>query len=50
MDSYGAYAHEIMAAILVIQNNETADVLVYQTNPVRVQLFSYFRKHVLLFQ
>ena len=36
-----AYAHDVMAAILVFQNNETATMLVYQTNPVRVQLFSY---------
>ena len=30
-----------MAAILVLQNNETAAMLVYQTNPVGVQLFCY---------
>ena len=30
-----------MAAILVLQNNETAAMLVYQTNPVGVQPFSY---------
>ena len=30
-----------MTAILVFQNNETAAMLVYKTNPVGVQLFSY---------
>ena len=29
-----------MAAILVFQNNKTAAMLVYQTNPLGVQLFS----------
>jgi len=36
----GAYARDVMAAILVFQNNETAAMLVYQTNPVGVELFS----------
>ena len=35
-----AYAHDVMAAILVFQNNQTAAILVYQTNPVAVQLSS----------
>jgi len=30
-----------MAALLLFQNNETAAMLVYQTNSVGVQLFSY---------
>ena len=30
-----------MAAILLLQNNETAAMLVYQTNPVEVELFPY---------
>ena len=30
-----------MAAILVSQNNDTAAMLVPQTNPVGVELFSY---------
>ena len=30
-----------MAVILVFQNNETAAVLVYQENPLGVELFSY---------
>ena len=30
-----------MAAILVSQNNETAAMLVFQTNPLGVELFSY---------
>ena len=36
-----AFSHDIMAAILVFQNNETAAMLVYQDNPVGVELFSY---------
>jgi len=35
------YAHDVMAAILVFQNNETVAMLVYQTNPGGVQLFSF---------
>ena len=38
---YEAHAHDVLAAILVFQNNETAAMLLYQTNPVGVQLFSY---------
>ena len=30
-----------MAAILVLQNNETAAMLLYQTNAMGIQLFSY---------
>ena len=30
-----------MAAILVFQNNEKAAMLVFQTSPVGVELFSY---------
>ena len=30
-----------MAAIFVSQSNETAAMLVFQTNPVGVELFSY---------
>ena len=35
------FSHDVMAAILVTQNNETAAMLVSQTNPVGVELFSY---------
>jgi len=38
---YGAFSHEVTAAILVFQNNETAAMLVYQTNPLGVELSSY---------
>ena len=34
-------SHDVMAAILVSQNNETAGMLVSQTSPVGVELFSY---------
>ena len=41
IQGYSAYAQVVMAAILVFQKNKTAAMLVYQTNPVEVQLFSY---------
>ena len=34
----GTYAHDVMAAILVFQNNEVAAMLMYQTNPVGVHM------------
>ena len=34
-------SHDVMAAILVPQNNETAAMLMSQTNPLGVELFSY---------
>ena len=38
---YWAYAHDVMADILIFQSNESAAILLYQTNPVGVQLLSY---------
>ena len=38
---YGAFSHEVKAAILASPNNETGAMLVTQTNPVGVELFSY---------
>ena len=38
-----------MAAVLVFQNNAMTAILVYYTNPVEVELFSYV-KSFLLFQ
>ena len=35
------FSHDVMAAILVSQNNETAAMLVSQTRPLGVELFSY---------
>ena len=35
------FSHDVMAAIFVSQNNETAAMLMFQTNPVEVELFSY---------
>ena len=35
------FSHDITAAILVSQNNETVAMLVSQTNPVGVELSSY---------
>ena len=39
--SYGVFSHDVTAAILVSHNNETAAMLVFQTNPLGVALFSY---------
>ena len=45
--SYRVFSHDVTAAILVSQNNETEarvtnmNMLVSQTNPVGVELFSY---------
>ena len=39
--TYSAFSHDVTAAILVFQNNETAAMLESQTNPVRVEHFSY---------
>ena len=36
-----ALLHDVTAAILVFQNNETATMLLFRTNPVGVELFSY---------
>ena len=36
-----AFSHDVKATILVFQNNETAGMLMYQTNPSEVELFSY---------
>ena len=38
---YRVFSHDVMAAILVPQNNETEAMLVSQTGPVRVELFPY---------
>ena len=36
-----AFSYDVMAVILLFQNNKMAAMLVYQSNPVGVQLFSY---------
>ena len=38
-----AYSDDVTAAILVFQNNETKAMLVYQDNPVGIELFSYVK-------
>ena len=35
------FSHDVTSAILVYQNNETAAMLVSQTSPLGVELFSY---------
>ena len=37
------FPHDVTAAILVSQSNETAAMLVFQTSPVEVELFSYVK-------
>ena len=37
---YEVFSHDVTAAILVSQNNETAAMFVSQTSPVGVELFS----------
>jgi len=39
--AYCVFSHDVMAAIFVSQNNETAAMFVSQTGPVGVELFSY---------
>ena len=39
--SYRVFSHDVAAAILLSQNNETAAMLVFQTSPLGVVLFSY---------
>ena len=42
MDLYNrVFSHDVMAAIMVSQNNETVAMLVSQTSPLGVELFSY---------
>ena len=36
-----AFSHDVKAAILVFQNNQTAATLVYPENPLGVELFSH---------
>ena len=38
---YRGFSHDVKAAILMSQNNEMAAMLVSQTSPVGVELFSY---------
>ena len=38
---FNSRAIDVTAAILVFQNNKTAGMLVFQTSPVGVKLFSY---------
>ena len=38
-----AFSHDVTAAILLFQNNEMGAMLVSQTSPVGVELFSYLK-------
>ena len=39
--TYRVFSHDVTVAILVSQNNEAAAMLVSQTSPLGVELFSY---------
>ena len=39
--TYCGFSHEVIVAIFVSQNNETAAMFVSQASPVGVELFSY---------
>ena len=41
--NHRVFSHDVTAAVWVSQNNETAAMLVPQTSPVGVELFSYAR-------
>ena len=36
---YRAFSHDVTAAMLVFQNKEIVAIMVYQTNPPRIELF-----------
>ena len=38
-EQYGVFSHDVKAAILVSQNNETAAILVSQTSPLELNYF-----------
>ena len=40
---FRVFSHDVTVAILVVQNNETAAMLVYQDNPVGIELFCYVK-------
>ena len=46
---HAAFSDDVMAAILVLQNNEMAAMFVYQTNPTGVETL-LLRSHFLMFQ
>ena len=41
MGANRTFSHDVTAAILVLKNNQTAAMLVFQTSPVGADLFSY---------
>ena len=41
LNMYRVFSHDVTEAILVSQNNETTAMLVSQTSPMGVELFSY---------
>ena len=43
LNYYRSFPHDVTAAILMFQSNETEAMLVSQTSPVEVELFSYVK-------
>ena len=37
------HLHDVSVAILVVQNNDTAAILEYRKNPVRIEFFSHVK-------
>ena len=38
---FGAFSHDVTAAMLVFQNKEMGDMRMYQTNPPGTELYFY---------
>ena len=49
---YRAFSHDVTAAKLVFQNKETGAMLVYQDNPmgIELELFSYVKTFFCLYE
>ena len=39
--SYRAFSHDVTAAMLVYQNKETVTILMYQANPLGIEMYFY---------
>ena len=43
LGNYKAFSHDVTSAMLVSKNNKTAAMLVFQTGPMEIELFSYLK-------
>lgn len=43
LGNYKAFSHDVTSAMLVSKNNKTAAMLLFQTGPVEIELFSYLK-------